>query len=615
MRRWEGLANRPWDPGAAAELDDELRRFLQGSLPEYMVPSAIVPLDRMPVNKNGKLDRPLLDAMVPGRASAREFVAPRTELEHRIANAWRAVLGSDRVSVEDTFFELGGDSVQSIQLVSRINRMGYHLPVAALFQHPTVAGLARQIEAGRAEAGPAPAGERGRYAVAELSDRRLCALAAARPDVTHVYPLSPLQDHMLRRMLTRPEPGLYVVHGVTLLREAVDVEGCRRALDAMVELCPLFRTSFDWSDPERPVQLVHRSVRSTVEVEDWSDLGEDEQAALLADRCAADRERGFRLDAPDPPRMRYVRRGEGDWMELMTAHYMRIDGWSSGELSKRMRTVYEEALAGVETTREAEDFGPYADWLRRRGGDRERRYWTTVPTELRDRPAPLPEPPRPGPGRFQRRGFTLDQERSERLRMAARARGVTLNAIWQAAWAVVLGAATGRRDVLFGVAMSGRPAEVPGIERMIGPFLNFLPFALHLAPDMTASELLRALHSRMLDLVDHQWTSLSAIADWWSTPAGRPMFDSYFVFQNLPGVRWSRTQGYNLSQTEVPLRVEVTARDELQVSMQFADSRLDAADVEGWLARLGAAADALATAAAEITVAEIRRRVERAVPL
>lgn len=606
-RRWQVHANRPWDAARAAEVEEELRRFLQGRLPEYMVPSTIVRLDAMPVSPNGKLDRRQLLAMVPGRSSGRLFIAPRTDLEHRIAGAWQAVLGRDRIGVEDGFFELGGDSIQSIQLMSRINRMGYRLPVAALFQHATVARLARLIES----AGPADVGRRPGVSGSYLAGAGPHA-ARGRSDVTHVYPLSPLQDHMLRRALAHPELGLYVIHGIARLPETIVVEGYERALNALVGACPLFRTSFDWSDPDRPVQLVHRDVRPALTVEDWRDLDAEGQQARLAERCEADRHRGFRLDAPDPPRLFLARCGQDEWLEVLTAHYLRVDGWSSGELSRRMHIAYEETLAGVEPDLEAEDFGVYADWLASRDRDADRRFWTGMRASAGEVQGALPECVLPGGVRFCRVAKRLERERSEMLRTAGRSRAVTLSAICQTAWAVVLGTVTGRSDVLLGVAMSGRPAEIPDIERMIGPFLNFLPFPLHLAPNVPVDELLRTVHDRMLEMAERQWTSLADIARWWSAPVGSPLFDSYFVFQNLPGMRWSQALGYNLSQTEFPLRVEVMARNELELVMQFPESRLDGRQVECWLDLLDVALDAIAGASDRVTVAAVRRRLERA---
>src|SRR5262249_31723547 len=119
----------------------ELRRFLQEKLPDYMVPSALVLLDRLPLTENGKVDRKALPEPERGTVG-REYVAPSSPAEESLARIWQDVLGVERVGAHDNFFELGGDSILSIQVVARARAAGLGLLPQDLFLHPTVAGLA-----------------------------------------------------------------------------------------------------------------------------------------------------------------------------------------------------------------------------------------------------------------------------------------------------------------------------------------------------------------------------------------------------------------------------------------------------------------------------------------
>jgi hypothetical protein len=126
---------------------DELRSFLKRSLPEYMVPAAFVALDALPLTANGKLDRGSLPAPDIDRSDVDAcYVAPRTPTEETLVNIWAQVLGLDQVSIHESFFDLGGDSILSMQVVVRARRAGLDLHPTHLFQHDTVAELASVVK-------------------------------------------------------------------------------------------------------------------------------------------------------------------------------------------------------------------------------------------------------------------------------------------------------------------------------------------------------------------------------------------------------------------------------------------------------------------------------------
>jgi acyl carrier protein len=145
---WERYANDPMRGAFAQQLAPALRRFLHQQLPEYMVPSAFVVLDTLPVSPNGKVDRSALPVPDTDRPSLEEaYVAPSTPVEEALTAVWSELLSVDRVGVHDNFFALGGHSLLATQLMSRVRKvLGVELPLRSLFDSPTVAGLAEQIE-------------------------------------------------------------------------------------------------------------------------------------------------------------------------------------------------------------------------------------------------------------------------------------------------------------------------------------------------------------------------------------------------------------------------------------------------------------------------------------
>jgi acyl carrier protein len=148
MPPWEQYANDPLRGAFARQFAPALRRALQQQLPEYMVPSAFVVLDSLPVSPNGKVDRSALPVPDAERPSLEEaYVPPRTPIEEALSRIWVDLLGVERVGVHDNFFALGGHSLLATQLMSRVRKvLGVELPLRALFDSPTVAGLAERIE-------------------------------------------------------------------------------------------------------------------------------------------------------------------------------------------------------------------------------------------------------------------------------------------------------------------------------------------------------------------------------------------------------------------------------------------------------------------------------------
>ncbi|HEY6320725.1 MAG TPA: condensation domain-containing protein, partial [Thermoanaerobaculia bacterium] len=148
---WRAYASDPLRGKLARELVPELRRAVKEQLPDYMVPAAFVVLDALPLTAHGKVDRAALPAPDSARPALPEaYAAPRTPLEESLAQVWADLLGLERVGVDDNFFELGGHSLLATQVISRLrDRLGVELPVRALFEEPTVAGLAGRLQAAR----------------------------------------------------------------------------------------------------------------------------------------------------------------------------------------------------------------------------------------------------------------------------------------------------------------------------------------------------------------------------------------------------------------------------------------------------------------------------------
>ncbi|HEU0052543.1 MAG TPA: amino acid adenylation domain-containing protein, partial [Longimicrobium sp.] len=277
---------------------DALRAHLRQGLPEYMLPSAFVALDRLPLTANGKVDRKALPAPEPASAEDR-YVAPRTPVEEVLAGIWAEVLRLERVGVEESFFDLGGHSLMATRVVSRVRAVfAVELPLRALFEGPTVAELALRVE--------------------EMRRAELPVLPPIVPvERAGTLPLSFAQERLW--FIDRLEPGstVYNVPMAWRLGGALDEAALERSLGEIVRRHEALRTTF--AEVEGfPVQVIAPFDGFVVPVEDLSGLGQADREAAVARRAAEEAERPFDLTAGPLFRATLLRLGEEDRALLLS---------------------------------------------------------------------------------------------------------------------------------------------------------------------------------------------------------------------------------------------------------------------------------------------------------
>ncbi|HEU0079607.1 MAG TPA: amino acid adenylation domain-containing protein, partial [Longimicrobiaceae bacterium] len=527
--------------GGAGATPGELRAYLLERLPEHMVPGVVVLLERLPLNANGKIDRRALPA--PEWSAASAYVAPRTATEDALSGIWAEVLGAQRVGVEESVFELGGDSILAIQVVARARQRGLRLTPRQLFERSTVARLAEVVEP--LDAGP-DAASRGPHRRPEdpggrtASDFPLAGIAQAEvdrllggePGVDDVYPLTPMQEGMLFHCLYEGAGAYIGQFGFTLDGE-LDARAFERAWQGVVDRHPVLRTAFSWEKAEKPLQVVWRRATLPVHREDWRALTASGQEECFAAYLAADRARG--VDPTEPPLMRLAlfRTGEREHRLVWTIHHLVLDGWSVG-------LVYRDVLALYTGGREehAARRRPYRDfiaWLGKQDPGRAEAFWRS---ELAGFGAATP----PGIERSAAAGeggngscrTVLGRERTAALRELSRRLRVTPATVVQGAWALLLSRYSGEEDVVFGATVSGRPAELDGVERMVGNFINTLPLRVRVDRDATVGAFLQGVQRKAAELREHEHSPLPLVQGWSEVEPGRPLFESFLSFQNLP---------------------------------------------------------------------------------
>jgi amino acid adenylation domain-containing protein len=524
-----------WVPRSVDGDDAALRTFAAARLPSYLRPTFYVRLETMPLTAHGKIDRKALPVAIWGDAtSARNGEPPRPGTEAELAAIWAGVLKLEGIGRDDNFFELGGDSILSVQVVSRARAAGLSFTAVQLFAHPTVAGLAPLIE----RVGPMET----RNATSSEID----------------LPLSPLQEGLLFHCLRRPDLPIYVQNFQLRIEGALDVDALERAWNGVLGRHEAMRTAFRWKGREVPVQRAEPDVELRVRRQDLRGSSDAEKAAVLERLHRAERETGFDLEQAPLIRCTIVRLEDTRWEVLWACHHLLVDGWSFAVIERDLFALYETERQRSEARRDpgqvnpAAPFRAYLDWIERQDEEAARRWWSErlsgfdTPFKLADGTADTEAPNAPAgtdPAAADLEGADLwgevservDPEADRKLRSFAASRGLTLNTVVQAAWALVLSRHFRRRDVLYGMIVSGRPADLPGVEDIVGLFINTLPCRLSIDPARSVSEFLGAVQVEIAEMQARSFLSLAELQRLSDVPAGVTPFDALMVVQALPG--------------------------------------------------------------------------------
>ncbi|WP_328930649.1 amino acid adenylation domain-containing protein (plasmid) [Streptomyces sp. NBC_00190] len=417
-----------------------------------------------------------------------------------------------------------------------------------------------------------------------------------KPRLEGILPLSPLQQGLLfHAQYDEQGPDVYTMQFVLDIEGGVDVGHLRSACAALLRRHSGLRASFRHRKNGEPVQLIPFEVALDFTVTDLTGRPADERAAAAGEIAAADRARRFDLARPPLIRFTLVELGGGRFQFLVTAHHILLDGWSRALLIGELFELYGLVRSGSDE-RALPAVTPYRDYLawvaaqdRTAAEEAWRRALDGVeePTLLAA-PDAGREPLAPTLTRVE-----LPAAATAELIRWARGRGITVNTVVQAAWAVVLGRLTGRDDVVFGGTVSGRPPQLPGVESMIGLFINTLPVRVALDPAEPVGALLERLQDQQAALMDHQFLGLGDIQR--LTPADGELFDTLLVFENYPvdteGLRRSAgglgvVDGRSHEGTHYPLSLLVNADETLALELSHRADLLDTAAAEAVGARV-----------------------------
>ncbi|KAF9361384.1 hypothetical protein BGX34_007191 [Mortierella sp. NVP85] len=509
-----------------------LRLHLTSCLPEYMVPTAIVRLDSLPISSNGKLDRKSLPVPDSDAYARQNYEEPQGETEATVARVWAELLNLDRVGRNDDFFALGGHSLLAARMLNRLRQLGLATSVNTVYRHPTLSDLAQALEQHQSETIPpnliTPQ-------TTELTPEMLPLINLSQVEIDHIveqtpggvaniqdiYPLSLFQDGMLYHHLVTTQGDLYLLSSQMKFETQNLLDRYLEAFQEVVNRHDILRSAFVWKNISTPAQVVWRQAPLSVQ-ELTLDPSDGPIAKQLEERFHHTR---YQIDLTRAPLVRLIvaQDTDGRWVLLQILHHIIGD-----HVAAEIRNYeIEQILHGqghnlptpqpfrnaIAQARSKSDHELHRSFFENMLGDIDE---PTIPygiSEVQNNGAHVAE------------SHTMfPQELNNRLRFQAKQLGVSLASLCHVALSLVLARTTGQERVVFGTTLYGGTQNDQEAGHTIGVFINTLPFRCDIN-SQSVRQCVRQAHTRLASLLDHEYASLALAQKCSGVPSGTPLFN------------------------------------------------------------------------------------------
>lgn len=547
----------------------DLRAHLRAKLPDYMIPSAFVMMETMPLTPSGKLDRLALPE--PGQTeSADEFVAPGTATEEILAHIWARELGLEIVGGNDDFFALGGHSLLLTRIAARIREaFAVELPLRTLFEASTVRVMAEKIDTALSSA-------------EELSELPLVATPRS-----GALPLSFAQERLWFFDQMEPGSAAYNIPRALRLTGPLNRDAMQQSLAAIVARHEVLRSTFHNEDG-KPVLSIAANETPRIPLFDLSQLPPGEREEKTKALVAQETAQPFDLARGPLLRLALVKLADEEHVLVLTMHHIVSDGWSIGivlgELAWHYYGLVTETAKGShpalpELSVQYADFASWQrDYLSGSVLEQQIEFWRG---QLDGAPALMNLPldrPRGAIRSFRgaRRSLTISKEISDGLKEFARSEYVTLFMALLTAFQVLLACLSGDEDIVVGSPTAGR--NRPEVENLIGYFVNTLVLRTTLADDPSFRDALQRVRETALGAYGHQEVPFEKLVDELRPQRSlefNPLFQVWFVLQNAPDT-FERQEWHGLNIQSVNID-STTTRHDLQLTLWETDAGLEGA--------------------------------------
>ncbi|MBF0287235.1 MAG: amino acid adenylation domain-containing protein [SAR324 cluster bacterium] len=520
-----------------------LRGYLSELLPEYMIPSSFVPMKRLPLNSSGKIDKRALPDPQEGSLISSTYEAPRNRLEKELVEIWEEILGQSPIGIHDHFFERGGHSLKTVQLLSRIHkRLERQVSLKQIFATATIAGLAEVIQG---------------------TDHREFEMIETVAEAEH-YPLSHAQRRLWVMHQLEESSTAYNVTGALLLKGSLDQGALLEALNTLLLRHESLRTTFLPHQGE-PRQKIHQS--PDLDCEEIDLRGEIDAHQKARAIVREEGQRSFILTAGPLIRVKLLQLDKAAHVLAVNLHHIICDGWSLGVLTRELGMLYQafhrrEANPLKPLLIQYKDYTAWQEnWLKSEEAEKQRAYWhgrfsgELAVLELPlDRPRPLAQTFQ---GKILRKEF--NEALSEQIRTLMRREEMTLFMGLLALVKVLLYRYSGQEQIIVGSPVAGR--KHLDLEEQIGCYINMLPLSDKIEGSQSFQSFLAQVRQTTEEAYQHQDYPFDQLVDELNPErdlSHSPLFDVIVSLQN---------------QDQPPVQLEALSIEEFSFSLEV--SRLD----------------------------------------
>ncbi len=354
-------------------------------------------------------------------------------------------------------------------------------------------------------------------------------------NVSDVYPLTPMQQLMLIHARSNPGADTLFSQFQYTIKGPLDHEVFRATWEYVVSRHPALKTIFLWKDLNQPLQVVKKETKLPWVFQDWRGLSEEEQQVRLAAFLEEDSATGFELDRTAPIRFGLFRMEEGNYHLVWSSHHLILDRWCLSILAEEVPSVYQflldEKTPGLPP---AKPFKGYISWLQKQDEAEAKAFWQS---ELKGYGHALPLnalrsiAPTKENSEFADERSSFPPELAQKIAGFARKEQLTIGTVLQGAWCLLMTQYNNANDAVIGVTVSGRPADLRGVEHIVGTFINNLPVRVSLEPSEQIAPWLKDFHRKMSEMQKYDYVSQDKIQQWCDLPFDQPPFDTLFVYQ------------------------------------------------------------------------------------
>ena len=416
-------------------------------------------------------------------------------------------------------------------------------------------------------------------------------------NVESIYELTPMQQGLLFHVLSDPDSSAYFNQNSLQISGNLNILAMKQAWQKMIERHSILRTSFHWEGLKKIVQIVHKSVELPWEEKDWRSLLKVEKEKSLETFLETDKQRGFNFSKAPLIRLTLIYISENTYQLIFSKHHLLLDGWSRMLLYKEVFEFYNAFSEGKELQlKQPPQFENYVTWLQKQNLLKAKDFWQetlkgfTNPTSIK----PYKNLSENQNKNYQQEHIYLSEKETEKIKSFAKAHQLTVNTIFLGAWSLILHYYSREFDVVFGVGSSGRPVSLPGVETIIGLFINTLPMRVKIESDSQLIPWLKTIQERQVQMYEYEYSPLWEIQRWSDIKKGTSLFETLVLFQNYPvDVSLQKspdnlqiTNSFSFDQTHYPLSLTGSLGKEMGLEIIYDPRRFDGETIQRLLNHL-----------------------------